>query len=121
MRRIRQQKNGDEYLYFYTEKHYTGDGTWETERPISGKEYIQYLMEGDISLHAVHKMKYRFNYEGHRFEIDVYPFSDERAIMRAAMPKDKDEIAIPPEVKILREVTNDPAYRNSQLAKMQRL
>ena len=121
VRRIRQQKNGDEYLYFYTEKHYTGDGTWETERPISGKEYIQYLMEGDISLHAVHKMKYRFNYEGHRFEIDVYPFSDERAIMRAAMPKDKDEIAIPPEVKILREVTNDPAYRNSQLAKMQRL
>ena len=80
-----------------------------------------WLMEGDISLHAVHKMKYRFNYEGHRFEIDVYPFSDERAIMRAAMPKDKDEIAIPPEVKILREVTNDPAYRNSQLAKMQRL
>ena len=121
VRRIRQQKNGDEYLYFYTEKHYTGDGQWETERPISGKEYIQYLMEGDISLHAVHKMKYRFNYEGHRFEIDVYPFSDERAIMRAAMPKDKDEIAIPPEVKILREVTNDPAYRNSQLAKMQRL
>ena len=87
----------------------------------TGKEYIQYLMEGDISLHAVHKMKYRFNYEGHRFEIDVYPFSDERAIMRAAMPKDKDEIAIPPEVKILREDTNDPAYRNSQLAKMQRL
>lgn len=121
VRRIRQQKNGDEYLYFYTEKHYTGDGQWETERPISGKEYIQYLMEGDISLHAVHKMKYRFHYEGHRFEIDVYPFSDERAIMRAAMPKDKDEIAIPPEVKILREVTNDPAYRNSQLAKMQRL
>ena len=121
VRRIRQQKNGGEYLYFYTEKHYTGDGQWETERPISSKEYIQYLMEGDVAMHAVHKVKYRFTYNGKRFEIDVYPFSQEHAIMRAALLEGDGAVDAPPEIKILREVTNDPAYRNSQLAKNQNL
>ena len=121
VRRIRQQKNGNEYLYFYTEKHYTGDGQWETEKPISSKEYIQYLMEGDVGLHAVHKVKYRFSYNDRRFEIDVYPFSKERAIMRAALPDSDGAVDAPPEIHILREVTNDPAYRNTQLARNQKL
>ncbi len=121
VRRIRQQKNGNEYLYFYTEKHYTEDSQWETEKPISAKEYIQYLMEGDMSLHAVHKIKYRFTYHDRRFEIDVYPFSAEHAIMRAALPKSDAAVDAPQEIRILREVTNDPAYRNTQLARNQQL
>ena len=47
VRRVRQQKNGGDYLYFYTEKRTTDSGQWETEKPISEKEYIRYLMEGD--------------------------------------------------------------------------
>ena len=39
VRRIRQQKNGQEFLYFYTEKRYTDAGAWETEKPITQKEY----------------------------------------------------------------------------------
>ena len=35
VRRVRQQKNGGDYLYFYTEKRTTGSGQWETEKPIS--------------------------------------------------------------------------------------
>ncbi len=119
VRRIRQQRNGNEYLYFYTEKHDNGDTRWETERPISSKEYIQYLMEGDVGLHAVHKVKYRFTYQNRRFEIDVYPFSDDHAIMRAALPDSDSTPDAPPEIKILRDVTDDPAYRNSQLARNQ--
>ena len=119
VRRIRQQKNGGEYLYFYTEKRVTDSGQWETEKPISSKEYIQYLMEGDVSLHAVHKVKYRFTYRDRRFEIDIYPFSAERAIMRAALPAPEEAVDAPQEIRILREVTNDPAYRNTQLARNQ--
>ena len=37
--------------------------------------------------HTVHKTKYRFVYNGCRFEIDVYPFSQDKAIMRAALPE----------------------------------
>ena len=119
-RRIRQQKNGTEYLYFYTEKHTMPDNTkWDTEKPISQKEYIQYLMEGDMSLHAVHKIKYRFTYGDQRFEIDVYPFSQDKAIMfRYA---ESEEAALPPEITVLREVTGEPEYKNKQLAKSQKL
>ncbi len=121
VRRIRQQRNGREYLYFYTEKRTTDAGQWETEKPISQKEYIQYLMEGDSSLRSVHKTKYRFSFAQHRFEIDVYPFSQERAILRAAMESGEQTVPFPPELHILREVTGDPAYRNRMLAQTQLL
>ena len=121
VRRIRQQKNGQEYLYFYTEKRYADKDAWETEKPITQKEYVQYLMEADTALHAVHKTKYRFAVDGQRFEIDVYPFSQERAIMRAELPEGKEAPELLPEIEILREVTGDPAYKNSSLAREQKL
>ena len=119
-RRIRQQANGSDYLYFYTEKHFMADGTkWDTEKPISEKTYIRYLMEGDNGLHSVRKTKYRFVYEGCRLELDVYPFSKERAVLfvYSANPG----AALPPEIKVLREVTGDPAYKNRHLARIQAL
>ena len=78
-------------------------------------------MEGATSLHTVHKTKYRFVYNGCRFEIDVYPFSQDKAIMRAALPENAPVLTAPPEITVLREVTGDPAYKNRQLAKNQRL
>ena len=121
VRRIRQQKNGQEYLYFYTEKRYTDAGAWETEKPITQKEYVQYLMEADTALHAVHKTKYRFCIEGRRFEIDVYPFSESRAIMRAELPAEASAPQTPQGIEIIREVTGDPMYKNSRLAREQKL
>ena len=120
VRRVRQQRNGAEYLYFYTEKRTTPEREWETERPITGKEYVQYLMEGDPSLRAVHKTKYRFHYAEQRMEIDVYPFSAEHAILRAAL-EDGQPLQTPPEIRVLREVTGDPAYKNRALARTQEL
>ena len=120
-RRIRQQKNGSEYLYFYTEKRYAANDAWETEKPITQKEYVQYLMEADTALHAVHKTKYRFCLNGCQAEIDIYPFSADRAILRAELPEGEQTPQLPPEVKILREVTGDPAYKNSCLAREQKL
>ena len=119
--RIRQQKNGQEYLYFYTEKRYTDAGAWETEKPITQKEYVQYLMEADTALHAVHKTKYRFCIDGQRFEIDVYPFSESRAIMRAELPAAASAPQTPQGIEIIREVTGDPMYKNSRLAREQKL
>ena len=121
-RRIRQQRNGTDYLYFYTEKRFREDGTkWETEKPISQKKYIQYLMEGDMGLHAVHKTKYRFSHQGQQLELDVYPFCADKAILRVALPDDGKELILPPEIQVLREVTDDPAYKNRALARSQQL
>ena len=121
-RRVRRQKNGSDYLYFYTEKHRMPDGTmWDTERPISSKEYKKYLQEADLELQPVHKVKYRFNSGSQRFEIDVYPFSAERAVMFAYAGSDEAEVTPPPEITILQEVTGNREYKNKTLARRQSL
>lgn len=119
-RRIRQQKNGPEYLYFYNEKHTGPTGEkWETERHISEKDYVRYLMEGDRELRPVYKTKYRFIYNDSRFELDVYPFSRDKAILFHYGESESD--ALPPEISVIRDVTGDPAYKNRQLAMRQKL
>lgn len=118
-RRIRQQKNGSGYLYFYTEKRIAPDGTrWVTEKPISEKEYVAYLMEADVSLHSVIKQKYSFTYDKRRMELDVYPFSSDKAIL-FAYGADSDRL--PPEIEILKDVTGEAEYKNRALAGSQRL
>ena len=119
-RRVRQQRSGTEYLYFFTEKRVGEDGKrWVTERPISEKEYIRYLMESDLTLRAVRKTKYRFHYAGRAMEIDLYPFSEDKAVL-FVYGGGKDA-ALPEEIEILRDVTGDPAYKNRRLAAAQAL
>lgn len=120
-RRVRQQRSGDGYLYFYTEKRRGEDGSaWVTERPIAEREYVSLLMESDISLHPVRKTKYRFAYRSRRMEIDVYPFSDQRAILFVyGSPLQPEEL--PDELRIITDVTGNAEYKNRRLAATQRL
>ena len=120
-RRVRQQKNGSEYLYFYTEKRLGDDGKkWVTERPISEKEYVSLLMEGDMQLRPVRKTKYCFACMDRRMEIDIYPFSEDKAVL-FVYGKPSAYALIPPELRIIRDVTGDPAYKNRNLALTQSL
>ena len=120
VRRVRQQKNGSEYLYFYTERRTNVDGTkWVTERPVSEKEYISYLMEADLSLHSVRKTKMRFNYEGQRLELDIYPFCADKAILFVFGCGNDPQL--PADITVIKEVTDDPGYKNIALARTQAL
>ena len=117
-RRVRRQGNGAETLYFYTEKHLMPDGEkWDTERPISKKQYEKYLLERDTALSPVHNTKYRFIFADRRCEIDVYPFSVEKAVLFQY----GGEAPLPEEITVLEEVTAQPAYKNRALAASQKL
>lgn len=118
-RRIRQQTSFGEQLFFYTTKRVGEDGVrWITERPISEKDYVTYLMEADLALHSVRKLKYRFTCHNRRMELDVYPFSKDRAVLFIYGP---DPVEPPEEIRIIREVTNDAEYKNRALATTQKL
>ena len=118
-RRIRQQSSLGDQLFFYTTKRLGDDGTrWVTERPISEKEYVTYLMEADLSLRSVRKLKYRFEYGGRRMELDVYPYAKDRAIFFAYGAEPAE---LPPEIEVIREVTGDPYYKNRAFADRQSL
>ena len=91
-----------------------------TERPISQKEYVAYLMESDMSMYPVRKTKYRFSYADRRMELDVYPFSAEKAVL-FVYGDTNAPLELPDELRLIREVSNEKEYKNSALAKTQRL
>ena len=75
-------------------------------------------MESDLTLRAVRKTKYRFQYAGRAMEIDVYPFSDERAIL-FVYGSGHENAALPEEIAVLRDVSGDADYKNRRLASTQ--
>ncbi len=118
-RRIRQQSCMGDQLFFYTTKRVAEDGTrWVTEKPISEKDYVAFLMEADLSLHSVRKLKFRFDYQKHRMELDVYPFAEDLAVFFVF---GAEPFELPPEIEVVREVTGDPAYKNRAFAGRQSL
>ena len=118
-RRIRQQSSFGDQLFFYTQKRVAEDGTrWVTERPISEKEYVAYLMEADLTLHSVRKLKYRFDYAKHRMALDIYPFSKDKAML---FVYGSEPFELPPEIEVIKDVTGDLEYKNRTLAAKQAL
>ena len=52
------------------------------------------------------------------FEIDVYPFWSDQAIMEIELSDPNEEIRFPEIIRVIREVTEDERYKNSSLAKL---
>lgn len=52
------------------------------------------------------------------FEIDIYPFWQDKAILEIELSRPDEEIRIPGMLKLIREVTEDERYKNASLAKI---
>jgi len=116
-RRVRRISENGRITYKYTEKiFYTHVTRHETEREITQEEYEQLLTERDTRLVPVEKTRYRFDYLGQMFELDVYPYSGRLAILELELRDAGQEIVFPDEVRVLKEVSDDHAYSNSALA-----
>lgn len=116
-RRIRQRGNDGEYTYYYTEKKTINDiSREETERKISESEYLDHMMSADTTLKQIRKDRYCFVYEAQYFELDVYPFWEDKAIVEIELTEESQTVTFPPEIKIIKEVTADPCYKNRGLA-----
>ncbi len=119
---VRQQATEQNTLYFYTEKRNKSESQrWETERPLSMKEYAKYLLECDTSMHPVVKTRYTISYKNQNFDIDIYGFSNTKALMEIKVPSQDTPIELPPEIELIMDVTNNKNYKNRQLAQSQDL
>lgn len=74
-------------------------------------------MESDINKHPIRKTRYCYIYKNQYFEIDIYPFWKDKAILEIELNNENQEIEIPNKFKIIKEVTYDKKYKNSELAK----
>lgn len=117
--RVRQRGENGNYIYFRTEKRKVTDmKRVETERRLSQAEYLDLLMEADTTKRQIRKTRYCLTYENQYFEIDVYPFWDDKAIMEIELSDENAEIVFPDKIRIIKEVTDDDAYKNASLAKI---
>jgi len=116
-RRIRQRGEKGNNLYFYTEK-VGSDKTQrvERERRIAGEEFLTLSREIDTSLKPIAKERYCFLWESVYYELDVYPFWNDKAILEVEMSTKDQELVIPPFINVIKEVTKDERYKNRSLA-----
>ena len=116
--RVRQRGENGSYTYYQTTKRaVTGIKRVELERRLSQKEYLVLLMEADPALRPIRKTRYCLAWEEQYFEIDVYPFWQDRAILEIELSDENAPIRFPKELKVLREVTEDEEYKNASLAR----
>lgn len=117
-RRIRQRGVNGSYTFYYTEKQKIDSiSRTEVERKISEKEYLRLMTEADTTLHQIRKNRTCFVCNGTYFELDVYPFWSDRAILEVELTEESKTVKLPEEIKLIKEVTEDDRYKNSSLAK----
>ena len=95
-------------------KHLTDITRIEEEYEISKEEYEE-LMADAIS--QLKKIRYRMPYMGHLMEIDIFPFWSRQAFLEVELKGEDEEFFIPDFINIIKEVTEDKAYRNFALSK----
>ena len=110
--------NGN-YIYFQTKKRNTkGSQRIRLERRLSKDEYIRLLMDADPSCRPIRKTRYCLTYMNQYFEIDIYPFWNDKAIIEIEQGSESTDIIFPDFVNVVKEVTDDESYKNLTLAKI---
>lgn len=116
--RVRRRGVDGHYMYYKTEKiSIDGLRRVERERRLSESEYNELLAYADPSREVINKTRYCLTYKTQYFEIDLYPFSREHAIMEIELSDENEAIEFPDMIKVIKEVTYDESYKNSMLAK----
>lgn len=116
-RRVRQRGKPGDYIYYYTEKKKLSDvSRMEKEEIISEKEYLNLLAEADYLKRQISKMRYCFIWNNLYFELDVYPFWEDYAILEIELTNEGDKIEIPSFLQVVKDVTEDEDYKNYNLA-----
>ena len=117
--RVRKSASENGCTYTHTEKRKISELTRiEIEREISEQEYIEHLKAADPAFRPIEKTRLRIPYGGHIFEIDIFPFWQDKAVAEVELKSEDEEIAFPHWLNIMDEVTFDPAYKNVSLARI---
>ena len=105
------------YVYFQTtKKTVSGLKRVEIEKRLSKDEYLTRLMDADPTKRQIRKTRYCLTYENQYFELDVYPFWTDKAILEIELSDENTEIVFPRQIEVIEEVTDNEAYKNASLA-----
>lgn len=115
--RVRRRARGEQCEYTHTVKRKLNSmRRLEEERVIDGEEYRSLLRRADPRRRPIEKTRYCFTRDGLLWELDVFPFWDDRAFLEIELRDEADSFRLPPELRLLREVTDDERYTNAALS-----
>lgn len=121
-RRVRKRgTNGDYTYYVATKKQIDNIKRIEIENKISENEYLVLMSETDDSSNTIYKKRICFVYKSQYFEIDLYDFSNDKAILEIELTNENNIVELPSFIKVIKEVTDDQNYWNYSLAKSKTL
>ena len=116
--RVRRRVYADRTEYTHTAKTRVSVLTRiEREEEIDEGLYRELLLRADPSRRSLRKTRYIYEYSGEPYEIDVFPFWDDRALMELELHDVEDAPPLPQGIEIIREVTSDSRYTNSAIAR----
>ena len=116
-RRVRRWETVDGVRYYQTEKKKRGElCRLENEWEIAETAYLALLEQADPRMGTLFKTRYRVQGERHCYEIDVYPFWQDRAILEIELTSEDEVVELPPWLSVIREVSGEQAYKNKYLA-----
>lgn len=117
-RRIRVRQTGDEKMYLYSESNFLASNERiKTDRILTEREYKDYLKYIDPEINETRKQRYSFIYNDLFYKLDVYDFDTTKGILAIDYPAEYRQLPIPDYVKVIKNVTDDPSYKNYYLAK----
>jgi CYTH domain-containing protein/predicted ATPase len=117
--RVRQRGVDGNFIYFKTIKRRISDlKRVEIEKRLSKDEYLSLLLDADTEKRQIRKTRYCLMFENQYFEIDIYPFWSDKAILEIELSDENAKIVFPKEIKVIKEVTDDDSFKNASLAKL---
>ncbi len=115
--RIRQRGINGHYMYYETRKRPVNSmKRIEIEKRLTQEEYLARLMDADPEKRPIRKDRYCLADGSQYFEIDIYPFWKDQAILEIELTDPEEEIRFPEFLTLIREVTDDKNYKNAALA-----
>lgn len=115
--RIRKRVWRDGVSYIHTTKRACKDGgRYEVERFISHHEYRTMLLRADNNRKPIHKTRYCFLWNSQYFEVDVFLNVNNLILMEREKTSVSEATIIPPFIEVIKNVTGDSTYSNSELA-----
>ncbi len=116
--RVRMRSRNDAVVYTHTVKRRVNElRAVEIEREIDETEYKELLRQADPERRTLVKTRCCLPYLGQLFEIDLYPFWNDQAIMEIELTDEEQPVLFPPEIELIREVSSDKRYSNAALAR----
>ena len=115
--RVRRRVYRDRCEYTHTVKRKLNDmRRVEDEREIDESTYNELLKRADPARQPIRKTRCCFEHGGKLWELDVFPFWEDYALLEVELEEEGQTFSLPPGFRVIREVTEDPRYTNSALS-----